>query len=75
MTLGLGASTGVASLLMLGGAEPPSFSFGLGCCFSCGGGGGGGGGGSVTSNTRITLWTPGKSILGERCRRMNSNPA
>src|SRR6476469_8067348 len=41
--LGLGATTGVASLLIFLGAEPPSFSFGLGCCFCVGGGGGGGG--------------------------------
>ena len=74
-TFGLGASTGVASLLMLGGAEPPSFSLGLGCCFCGGGGGGGGGGGWLMSNTRITLWAPGRFKLGERCKSMNSNAA
>ena len=37
------ASTGVASLLMFGGAAAPSFSFGLGSCFCFGVGGGGGG--------------------------------
>jgi hypothetical protein len=52
ITLGFGASTGVASLLMFGGAEPPSFSLGLGCCV-CRGGGGAGGGGGVTSNIFI----------------------
>jgi len=29
---GLGATTGVASLLMFLGADPPSFSFGFACC-------------------------------------------
>ena len=41
---GFGATTGVASLLMFLGADPPSFSFGLGCVCCCGGGGGGGAG-------------------------------
>src|SRR5206468_6474351 len=38
---GFGATTGVASLLMFFGAEPPCFSLGLGWWCCCGGGGGG----------------------------------
>ena len=41
---GAGATTGVASLRMFLGAEPPCFFFGFGCCLWGGGGGGGGGG-------------------------------
>ena len=49
---GVGATTGVASLRIFLGADPPCFSFRLGCCFWRGGGGGGGGGRSrLTSNT------------------------
>src|SRR6185295_13545283 len=58
-TFGLGATTGVASLLMFLGLDPPSFSFGFAVCWAGGGGGGGGG-----SGARSITWS-----------RANSNPA
>src|SRR4051794_11996585 len=71
---GLGATTGVASLLIFLGADPPSFSFGLGRCFWVGGGGGGGGG-WPTSNVLSTLCGSPRSILPEICSSANSSAA
>ena len=74
-TCGLGAATGVASLLMFGGAAPPSFSLGLACCLGGGGGGGGGGFSALMSNTRIASCAPGKSTRPEMFSKANSSAA
>jgi len=74
---GVGATTGVASLRMFLGAEPPCFSFGFGCCFCLGGGGGGGGGGrgGFTSNTRSTLCSAASGSWPDMCSNAKSNAA
>ena len=71
--LGLGATTGVASLLMFLGLDPPSFSLGFGCC-RCGGGGGGGIG-SVRSKSVSALWESVRSIFPDKCNSANSKAA
>ena len=75
---GLGATTGVASLLIFSGAAAASFSFGF-CFCSAGlgtaGCGGGGGGTSVTSKTRITLCGSPRSTRPEMCRKTNRSAA
>ena len=69
---GLGATTGVAWLLMFLGAEPPSFSLGFACCCAGGGGGGGGGGFWPISITRRTDCGSARSIFPEICRKASS---
>ena len=72
---GLGATTGVAWLLMFLGAEPPSFSLTLGCCRGRGGGGGGGGGCRARSNTWKVASRAGVSILPARSRKTRNKTA
>jgi len=75
--LGLGATTGVASLLMFLGEAAPSFAFGF--CFDTsfwtGGGGGGGGLISVTSNTWSFRCGSAKLIVPETWRKAKASPA
>ena len=72
---GFGATTGVASLLMFCGDEPPSLSLGFAREACRGGGGGGGGWNLVISMIWSTLCGSGMFMRPDKCRKANSSAA